>query len=85
MNILCKKPTNMVNIDSLECGAAFLTKRKSRADEIGIYMVVDRSSGLTPQINNKILAVNLATGQLRQFPLDFPVEPVDADVVINNN
>ena len=85
MNILCKRPTNMVNIDSLRCGAAFLTKRKSHADEIGIYMVVDRSSGLSPQMNNKILAVNLATGQLRPFPLDFSVEPVEADVVINNN
>lgn len=84
MNILCKRSTNMVNIDSLRCGAAFLTKRKSHADEIGIYMVVDRSSGLSPQMNNKILAVNLATGQLRPFPMDFPVEPVDADVVINN-
>ena len=85
MNILCKKPTNLVNIDSLKCGEAFMTKRKSHADEIGIYMVVDRNSGLIPQINNKILVVNLATGQLRALPKDFPVEPVDADVVINNN
>ena len=85
MNILCKKPTNLVNIDSLRCGEAFMTKRKSHADEIGLYMVVDRSSGLSPQMNNKILAVNLATGQLRPFPMDFPVEPVETDVVINNN
>ena len=85
MNILCKKPTNLVNIDSLRCGDAFMTKRKSHTDEIGLYMVVDRSSGLSPQMNNKILTVNLATGQLRPFPMDFPVEPVEADVVINNN
>ena len=85
MNILCKKPTNLVNIDSLRCGEALMTKRKSHADEIGLYMVVDRSSGLSPQMNNKILTVNLATGQLRPFPMDFPVEPVEADVVINNN
>ena len=85
MNILCKKPTNLVNIDSLRCGEAFMTKRKSHADEIGLYMVVDRSSGLSPQMNNKILTVNLATGQLSPFPMDFPVEPVEADVVINNN
>ena len=85
MNILCKKPANLVNIDSLRCGDAFMTKRKSHADEIGLYMVVDRSSGLSPQMTNKILTVNLATGQLRPFPMDFPVEPVEADVVINNN
>ena len=85
MNILCKKPANLVNIDSLKCGEVFMTKRKSHTDEIGLYMVVDRSSGLSPQMNNKILAVNLATGQLRPFPMDFPVEPVEADVVINNN
>ena len=85
MNILCKKPTNLVNIDSLKCGEAFMTKRKSHADEIGLYMVVDRNSGLTTQMNNKILVVNLATGQLRALPMDFLVEPVDADVVINNN
>ena len=43
MNILCKKPANLVNIDSLRCGEAFMTKRKSHADEIGLYMVVDLS------------------------------------------
>ena len=78
MNILCKKPTNMVNVDSLRCGEAFMTK-------LGLYMVIDRSSELTTQMNNKILAVNLATGQLRSFSMDFQVEPMDANVVINNN
>ena len=78
MNILYKKPINMVNVGSLKCGEAFMTK-------LGLYVAVDQSSELSPQMNNKILAVNLATGQLRSFSMDFPVESVDADVVINNN
>lgn len=78
MNILCKKPINMVNVDSLRYGEAFMTK-------LGLYMVVDRSDELIPQMNNKILAVNLATGQLRSFSMGFQVELMDANVVINNN
>lgn len=79
MNILCKKSINMVNVDSLRCGEVFMTK-------LGPYMVVDKNSRLlSPLIDNKILAVNLATGQLRPFPMDFPVEPMEADIVINNN
>lgn len=68
---------NEVKIDDILVGETFVVERKSRKDEIGYYMKIDRNSGLvwkgtsTPQY----VAVNLITGQLRAFPLGAMVVP----------
>lgn len=44
-------------------------------------MVVDRNSGIfLDSYRNNIMAVNLATGQIRAFNGSQKVEPVDAEV-----
>lgn len=44
-------------------------------------MIVDKNSGVfLDSYKNKIMAVNLATGQIRAFNVDQKVEPVDAEV-----
>ena len=74
-----KKETG-VYIYELITGTAFSAKRRS-TDEIGLYMIVDKNSGVfLDSYKNKIMAVNLATGQIRAFNIDQKVEPVDAEV-----
>lgn len=75
MKVSFSRLANLVFIDSLPCGSVFVTMRNSARDEIGVYMVVDRSSGLTPNIKDKILTVNVQTGQLRAFDKCAKVEP----------
>lgn len=74
-----KKETG-VYLYKLAVGIAFFSKR-SGTDEIGLYMVVDRNSGIfLDSYRNNIMAVNLATGQIRAFNGSQKVEPVDAEV-----
>lgn len=64
----------------LKVGSTFFSKRKGK-NEIGLYMVVDRNSGIfLDSYRNNIMAVNLATGQIRAFDGNQKVEPVDAEV-----
>ena len=72
---------NLHHIDSLPCGTVVVTPRKSAKDELGVYLIVDRDSGLTPNLKDKILAVNLKTGQLRGFTPTAMVEPRDEAIV----
>lgn len=74
-----KKETG-VYLYKLAVGTAFFSKR-SGTDEIGLYMVVDKNSGIfLDSYRNNIMAVNLATGQIRAFNGSQKVEPVDAEV-----
>lgn len=67
-------------IYKLTVGSTFFCKR-SAVDEIGLYMVIDRNSGVfLDSYRNNVMAVNLATGQIRAFSRAFKVEPVDAEV-----
>lgn len=69
-----------VYLYKLVVGTTFFSKR-SGTDEIGLYMVVDRNSGIfLDSYRNNIMAVNLATGQIRAFNGIQKVEPVDAEV-----
>lgn len=69
-----------VYLYKLAVGTTFFSKR-SGTDEIGLYMVVDRNSGIfLDSYRNNIMAVNLATGQIRAFNGNQKVEPVDAEV-----
>lgn len=53
-------------------------------NEIGLYMVLDKNSGVfLDSYRNNIMAVNLSTGQIRAFPENQKVEPVDAEVILS--
>ena len=80
MKVNFNNTQNYVYAYKLMVGSTFTTKR-SGTDEIGLYMVVDRNSGIfLDSYRNNIMAVNLATGQIRAFNGSQKVEPVDAEV-----
>lgn len=52
-------------------------------DEIGLYIKIDKRSGVFPErYRENVMAVNLATGQVRAFPGDAKVKQVNAEVNI---
>lgn len=68
----------------LRVGSTFFSKRKGK-NEIGLYMIVDKNSGVfLDRYQNNIMAINLSTGQIRAFPGNQKVEPVDAEVIFKN-
>ena len=80
MKVIYDKKETVVYLSQLVVGTAFFSKRSS-TDEIGLYMVVDKNSGVfLDSYRNNILAVNLSTGQIRAFNGHQKVEPVDAEV-----
>lgn len=73
-----------IYIYKLTVGSTFFSKR-SGVNEVGLYMVVDRNSGIflnSYKDKDKVMAVNLATGQVRAFPGDAKVKQVNAEVNI---
>lgn len=80
MKINYDKKKTGVYLYELITGTAFSAKRSS-TNEVGLYMVVDKNSGVfLDSYKNKIMAVNLATGQIRAFNVNQKVEPVSAEV-----
>lgn len=80
MKVNFKEEQNVVYIYKLVVGDTFTAKRK-RADEMAIYMIIDKNSGIfLDSYQNKIMAVNLATGQVRPFDAGTKVKPVAAEV-----
>lgn len=68
----------------LKVGSTFFSKMKGK-NEIGLYMIVDKNSGVfLDRYRNNIMAINLSTGQIRAFPGNQKVEPVDAEVIFKN-
>ena len=69
-------------IFDLKVGSTFFAKRKG-INEIGLYMVIDKNSGVfLDSYRNNIMAVNLSTGQIRAFPGNQKVEPINAEVIL---
>lgn len=69
-----------IYIYKLTVGSTFFSKR-SGVDEVGLYMVIDKNSGVfLDSYRENVMAVNLATGQVRAFARGARVEPVDAEV-----
>lgn len=66
-------------IKSLETGTHFMCRRTSddARDKIGIYQVVGNDPGVFGPRNNKIPAINCATGFIRMFKPNTEVVPVD--------
>lgn len=82
MKVIYGKKETEVYLSQLVVGTAFFSKRSS-TDEIGLYMVLNKNSGVfLDSYRNNIMAVNLATGQIRVFSENQKVEPVDAEVNI---
>lgn len=64
----------------LTVGSTFFSKR-SGTDEIGLYMIVDKNSGVfLDNYRDNVMAVNLTTGQIRAFSRVQRVEPANAEV-----
>lgn len=68
-----------IKVAKMKTGETFLADRKSTKEK-GLYMVVDKNSGLAFAECSSILAVNLASGQLRKFANDYMVEPINTEV-----
>ena len=76
----CEKKEIGRYLFDLKVGSTFFSKRKG-INEIGLYMVLDKNSGVfLDSYRNNIMAVNIATGQIRAFNGHQKVEPVDAEV-----
>ena len=60
-------------------GETFFAQRKS-VKERGLYMKIDGSSGLVRNRCGRSYAINLASGQLREFDSDVFVDKVLAEV-----
>ena len=73
---------NYVYAYKLMVGSTFIAKRRGM-DEIGLYIKIDKGSGVFPErYRENVMAVNLATGQVRAFARDAKVKQVNAEVNI---
>lgn len=63
----------------LPVGATFTTKR-THSDIEGLYMKIDHNNKYLRGTLNRNYAVNLQTGQTREFTIDFKVTPIEAEV-----
>lgn len=73
--------SNSIYVGELAVGTPFLANRKSEKGR-GLYMKVDKNSGLMRnQSLANAFAVNLETGQLREFDHYSVVEKVNAEIV----
>lgn len=73
--------SNGIYIGELTVGTPFLADRKSEKGK-GLYMKIDKSSGLMRnQFTTNVFAVNLETGQLREFNHCSMVEKVNAEII----
>lgn len=66
-------------ISSLSVGETFFANRKSTSGR-GLYMKVDANSGVMRSHSGRVYAINLETGQLREFTTDSIVDKVQAEV-----
>lgn len=69
----------IISIKNIPVGETFFAQRKS-VKERGLYMKIDGSSGLVRNKYSCNYAINLASGQLREFDRDTIVERVLAEV-----
>ena len=67
-------------IKNIFVGETFFAQRKSTKEERGLYMKIDGKSGLVRNRYGYNYAINLASGQLREFKSEFYVDKVLAEV-----
>ena len=68
-----------ISIRNIPVGETFFAQRKSERER-GLYMKIDGSSGLVRNKCGYSYAINLASGQLREFVNDTIVERVLTEV-----
>lgn len=71
--------TKMVPMWNIAVGATFMAKR-THSDAEGVYMKIDHNNKYVRNTTNNNYAINLLTGQIREFDIDFKVTPLDAEV-----
>ena len=72
---------SLTTIGGITVGTPFFADRKSEKGR-GLYMKIDKNSGLMKnQFSSNVYAVNLETGQLREFPYTAGVEVAEAKIV----
>lgn len=82
MKVNFNNTQNYVYAYKLMVGSTFIAKRRGM-DEIGLYIKIDNRSGIFPErYRENVMAVNLATGQVRAFARDAKVKQVNAEVNI---
>lgn len=80
MKVNFNKNQQEVYAYKLMVGSTFTAKR-SGVDEVGLYIKIDKNSGVfLSRYQENVMAVNLATGQVRAFAGDAKVIPVNAEV-----
>ena len=68
------------SIKNISIGETFFAQRKSVREERGLYMKIDGKSGLVRNKYGRNYAINLESGQLREFDSDIYVDRVLAEV-----
>lgn len=82
MKVNFNKNQQEVYAYKLMVGSTFIAKR-SGVGEVGLYIKIDKNSGIfLSRYRENVMAVNLATGQVRAFAGDAKVIPVNAEVDI---
>lgn len=83
MKIKSAKNPNLVELSNLVVGETFLAKR-SNSEEIALYLIIDKNSGLfrNGNLTGAKLALNLVTAQVRRFFGCELVERIDCYVQI---
>ena len=80
MKVNFNNTQNYVYAYKLMVGSTFTAKR-SGVDEVGLYIKIDKNSGVfLSRYRENVMAVNLATRQVRAFAGDAKVVPVNAEV-----
>lgn len=70
-----------ITVGAIPVGTPFIADRKSEKGK-GLYMKIDKNSGLMKnQFSSNVYAVNLETGQLREFVWTAGVEVAEAKIV----
>lgn len=82
MKINYDKKATEICINDLTIGKTFFSiTQRGGIDEIGLYMIIDKKSGVfLDSYRDNIMAVNLASGQIRAFDKSRKVEPIDTEV-----
>lgn len=76
-----------VAIKDICSGTTFVTLRSHSNEGMGMYLKIDSNNNalfLRPRGGNYRYAVNLETGQIREFPYDFKVTPTNTEVNVIN-
>lgn len=81
MKVNYENVVSKVIISNLNVGDVFLANRTS-TPKVGAYMKVDGNSGIIPRRQHRCYAVNLESGQLREFDTHFYVQRVSAETTL---